>query len=663
MNLIRSLMVLTLWVTLLGGSPTMAAEDAARLPALTTRLSLGYRAVSNDHYARRAASFSLLDSGPTAAIELKFLDPTHRFMLLGTYLNDSDYLVEADFDYRGLLRVNIESEKLIHNLDHFSYDRPDAANTEMSFFFVPIASDAGDDYYVKVGIDKVNMKAKLPDFPGHLTLDYWRLVRTGKMQLRYLNEDYPQFQLVSKTRDVDRVTEEFTMGLDTHLGYINLAVEQLFREFVEKESIPYDLFLGTAQSYQHDETPDSRLVSTTIKASTSPSGGVVAAAGFTVGKKENLSDLSSDVHPVESETDFYKGSTDLTLIPDPKLTVNFKYRILDQDNSTPSQMTVSSLDPAEIDVRQNIDITRATYHAKVSYRPTTRLTLMGEFERKEIHRGQTGAATDDPFDPFWELPEDENINRYRLSFIARPLGPSKLKINGWYEYRTSDDPAYGASVEEQQQIFAGVNWTPTPRFGATTNIRLSRGINCNFDRFHYDSDGNLFHHEIDRKQQQEDFTVGFWAQPTETLNVNFHYGFLRSDTSQDVIFGAAPNSYLNENADYRQRVHSTTFSAALRLVKNLQAMVEARHIRSHAVFNPDFAPQNLPVIGEFDSSGLSELSELEIVQSGIALGLEWTLSDGWSCSSRFSHDDYEDRNSSDFDGTAQLYMVSVSRNW
>ncbi len=671
MNFTRPLIILTLWGVLLGGLPAMAAEDAAaRIPALTNRLSLGYRAVSTDHYGRHAAPFSLLDSGPTSEVELKYLNPTLRLMFIGTYLNEADYLVEADFDYRGLLRINIDSEKLIHNLDHFSYDRPDADNnaappSQVEF----IDRSTHDDYFVKVGIDTVKVKANLPDYPAHLTLGYWRLERTGKKQLRYLNAGgqavCSQCHMVSKSQDIDRVTEEFTLGLDTHAGYLNLAVEQLFREFHDREPVPYDYFGSTPDRlpgfYQHDSTPDSRLVSSTIKASTSPSGGVVAAAGFTVGKKENLSGSGLGVSTVESETDFRKASADLTLIPDPTLTLNFRYRMLDQDNSTPSQISVIGLNPKDVNVRNNIDLTRATYNAKISYRPTARLTLVGDFERKEIHRSQTGSAFDDPFDPFWELPEDENINRYRLSFIAKPLGPSTLRFNGWYEYLTSDDPAYGASVEEQQQIFAGVNWTPTPRFGATTNIRLSRGVNSNFDRSEYDS-GLLYRYEIDRSQQQEDFTAGLWSQLTDTLNVNFHYGYLRSDTSQDVIFGAAPDPLINENVEYQQRVHTATLSATLQVMKNLQALMEARYIRSSALFDPDFVPQ--VVLGfPIDSSGLSELSELDIVQTGIALGLEWTLADGWSCGARFSHDDYEDRNSSEFDGTAQLYSFSLARTW
>ncbi len=674
MNLMRLLTIQMLWIALLGGSNAMAVEDASSIPALTYRLTLGYRAVSNDNYARRAAPYSLLESGPTANFDLKYLDPTLRFMFLGTYLDEADYLIETDFDYRGLLRINIDNEKLIHNLDHYSYDRPEADSNGTPITFSD--SDVDDDYFVEVAIDKVNVKAKLPDYPAHLTLGYWRLKRSGKKQLRYLDEGgdattCTRCHMASKTQTIDRVTEEVTIGLDTHVGYLNLAVEQLFREFRDQESAPYDSF-GTTQNdfgllpvrdsgfYSHDATPDSRLVSTTIKASTSPSGGLIAAAGYTIGKKENLSDDVLGVSSVESETDFHKASADLTLIPDPKWTLNFKYRMLDQDNDTPSQVSVDGLDPTVVDVRSNIDITRATYKAKVSYRPIAKLTLMGEFEHKNIHRSQTGTTVDDTFDPFWELPEDENVNQFRLSFITRPLGPSTLRINGWYEYLISDDPAYGTSVEEQHEFFAGVNWTPSAHLGATANIHLSRGVNNNYDRSEYDSSGTLWEYEIDRNQQQENFTFGVWSQLTDALNINLNYGYLRSDTSQDVTFGAGSNSLVN--SEYRQRVHTATFSTGLRLTENLQALMETRYIRSKALFDPDFVPEDIFGLS-IDTSDLSELSELDIVQVGIALGLEWTLANDWTCSANFSHDDYEARNNSEFDGTAQLYTFSIARSW
>jgi hypothetical protein len=635
---------------------------------MSSTVSLGYRAVSTEHNPNRAAPHSLLKSGPTADLELKFLDPQRRFILFGNYLNESDYLFSADFDNRGLIRVNLESEKLFHNLDHLSYDRPDASDNADRFkiHFVPDSAEA--DYSVEVGIDQISLKAKLPSYPVHLTLGYWRLQRSGHKQMTYFNEnpasDCTVCHMTSKTRKIDRVTEEVTLGLDTHVGYLNFAVEQLVREFRDREEVPYDSF-GTfpphnnqewaAGRYPHDDAPDSRLVATTFKTSTSPSGGLVASAGFTIGKKENLSDLGSEIYPIEAESDFRKGCADLTYTPHPKLTLNFRYRMLDQSSSTPSQLWLSQADPATIDIRQTMDLERATYFAKLAYRPLAKLTLMAEYERKDLHRSQTGPAVDDPFDPYWELPEDENINRYRISFISRPVGPSTLRLTGWYEILTSDDPAYGISVENQQQFFTGINWTPTKRFGMTGNLRLKRGVNTNFSR----SDSS---HEIDRTQHQEDVTFGLWSQLTDALSLNLHYGYLRSDISQDVIFGTEPNDIVDEDVAYRQRVHTTTVSLVLQLTKKLKALAEGRYIRSQALFDPDF-PQDTVLGFSVDSSALRELSELEITQAGVGLGLEWELDHGWSYSARFSYDDYEDRNSSNFDGTAQMYMFNIARAW
>lgn len=680
MKIIRSTFFLTwsLLLCCLAGQPTLAVEAATSDPTLrSSRISLGYRAVDVQDQAGRAAQYTLFDSGATVATEIKYLNPSLRFMIEGEYLNDSDYLLETDLDYRGLVRLHASTEKLYHHLDYISYDRPDAVGTTLSEEGLEqveiLFSDRspGETAGLEVGIDKVNLRTKLPVYPVHLNLGYWRLQRSGHKQLRYLNEDCTACHLESKRQQVDRVTEEVTLGLDAHVGYVNVAVEQVFREFRNRESVPFDSFgaIGedgdnyrAAGDYQHDATPDSRLTATTFKASTSPSGGFNAAAGYTLGKTENLSRLA-DVSPVKAETDFHKASADLTLTPRPEVTLNFRYRMLDQESSSPAQLLVGGL-PGDgvVATRQNMDLTRAGYFGKLSWRPVRLLTLMGEFEHRDIHRDRTGDFVDPDnlfYDPLWELPEDERINRFRVSLIARPLGDPRLKFNSWYEFQTSDAPAYGASLEERHRLYAGVAWNPSTRFGATTSIRLTDGHNDNFVRSGWNT-------SLDRRQKQEDFTAGFWTQLTDNVNANLYYGFLRSDLRQDLTYGKGSdddNSLFDTNVDYRQRVHTLTFSTNWQLREQLRALFEARYIRSRSYFNPGFLPENLPNVGPVDAADLRSLSELEIVQMGLGLGLEWALAEGWSCSARFSHDDYEDRNTSNFDGAAQVYMLSIARSW
>ena len=135
MKIIRSTFFLTwsLLLCCLAGQPTLAVEAATSDPTLrSSRISLGYRAVDVQDQAGRAAQYTLFDSGATVATEIKYLNPSLRFMIEGEYLNDSDYLLETDLDYRGLVRLHASTEKLYHHLDYLSYDRPDAVGTTLS---------------------------------------------------------------------------------------------------------------------------------------------------------------------------------------------------------------------------------------------------------------------------------------------------------------------------------------------------------------------------------------------------------------------------------------------------------------------------------------------------------------------------------------------------
>lgn len=620
--------------------------------------SVGFRVVNAEDRHRRAVEYTLLESSPVAGVEVRAFKDLQHFYLDAEYLSEADRLVEVDMDYKGLLRLSLFDELLYHNLDHIPYDRPPAGTS------VPFTDhDAGDNYHVTVEQSGARLRAKLPDMPAHLNVSYWRLERSGKKQLRFVDENCASScHMQSRTRDLDRVTEEVKAGVDAHLGPVDVIFEQLFRQFRDREPVPADFFNmhfrgRPAGSQVHDEDPDSRLVSSTLKAHTSLSGGVVGAASFTIGKRENQSELGRVV-PVESETDFRKLAGDLTWIPAAAWTFNFRYRMLDQDNSNSSQVTL--LYPSSTvtsDVRDNVDLTRASYQARVTYRPTRKLTLKGEFQHEEIHRGNTAAPADENG---WDLPEDEDVNRYRISVISRPLGNAKLKLNGWYQYRTSDEPAYGNSAEHSHQGFVGATWTPSVHWGAMANLKLVKEDNSDHELY---TPGGTF--DLDRCNENQNLSAGVWLSPVESLLVGVNYGYLRSRTVQDLLFGTASGFTIeDENVEYSQRVHTLSLTASWRILEKLRAQLETRYIDSFVSYNPGFAdsvPFAPPVV--VDSSLLKDLLEVDIRQTGLSLGLDWSLNRDWTCSARYTFDDYWDRNSSAFDGSAQTYLASVSRSW
>ncbi len=680
---------------------------------IETTLSPGYRMVSTQGNPARAREYSLLDSSGGGEMDMKVLFPRHRLRLDGFYLNESEYRLGGEVDYNGLLRLQLGTESLWHNLDHLAFSPPQRADA-----FKPNDSETawvkfsdqqpGKDYALEVEQHRAAVRGKVRNFPAHINLGYWRLERSGNKQLTFVSEGTSgsggscnQCHVQSKGQPIDQVTEEVKLGLDAHLGRTDVILEGMIREFRNHEASADDFFgelrsqnqgvtLREAGIYQHDSTPDSRLLSSTLKLHSSLTGGVVGAAEFTLGKRENRSDVS-DVQGIESETDFYKTAGDLTLIPSARWTLNFQYRFLDLDNTNSDRLQVAGGSDA-LNVRENLDLTQAVYGARLSYRPSRRLTLQGEFRRRDVHRAHTGEAVDAEFfpeliiDPNWELPSDEVIHSYRFTARSRPLGRSNFKLNGWYQYQTSNDPAYGTSAQRGHEAFAGLTYAPTATWGLTGNLRLLRQANNRHRLEQFGSTtGNLLSIDLDRKDESQQVSAGVWANPISGLALNFHYGFLRKKTIQDLLFGRDPLrkktiqdllfgrdpegvNVLAEDADYSQTVHSASAGANWQINQRLSALCEALYIRSRAELEPEFSVQDLSFFGfpdpvDVDAEGINDLSELDIRQWGIRLGLRWVLEEAWSCSLNYSYDDYQDLNSGTFDGTAQTYMFNVARSW
>lgn len=650
----------------------------------------GYRAVSIEDEPSRAAEYSFLRPGPTFGLDLRGWKEMRGFSLMADYLNEADYTAEADLNHKGLVRINLATERLFHNLDHLPFaDRPDAFKPGGRWVDFTDANP-GDRYAVEVEQNRASLRAKLPNYPAHVNIEYWRLERTGRKQLRFLDHgaDDPaqdrgcnQCHVSSRTRPLDRVTEEVKGSIDAHLGPIDVILEQLYREFRNREPVPVDSFGSTrraaAGNFEHDEDPDSRLVASTLKLHTSLAGGVVAAASYTVGKRENQSELT-DVREVKSETDFHKAAGDLTWIPSPRWTFNFRYRLLDMDNSNSSTLTSAS-EAEEVRVRNNVDLTRASYGATATLRPSRTWTVKGDYERREIHRGNTGAATALAFDPVWELPEDETVNRYRLTLLGRPLTGRKLKLNAWYELMTSDDPAYAASSEESHTVFGGATYTPTAKWGALANLRLRQDENDSHRLTQFDGDSPVIF-DLDRQHEELNFSAGAWLTPVPSVTLGFNYGLLRTRIVQDLLFGTSPSLTLperdftleDEKVEYSQRVQTISANATWQITSNLQGRLEGHHIRSFAAFSPNFvrqldyfSPNTAPgsVLSSVDSEGLRDISKLDIRQNGLRLALVCQMDEDWKLSLGYTFDDYEDREEGLFDGTAQTYMASLARNW
>ncbi len=710
----RGMLALALFAATLGPASADLSDisDHAK-DVRVLEVDLGYRAVDTDGTPSRAAEYAPLEDSMTGGVLLQHDDGDRAFLFRGAYRDPKDYDLGLSFDYKALLRLNLREERMVHNLDHIPYaGHPDArdpavfvlANTPAD---VPVTRvtfsdpDPGRDYQRRITLDEVTLRGKLPEYPAHLNLSYWRFEKKGAEQLRFVNENCAAAcHMQSRTREVDRVTEEVTAGFDAHLGPVDIAFLQTLREFREKERVEDSFtthvlrYFGPPRTLEHDAIPESRLSETTFMINLPPSGGFTSAASYTIGQRENRSSVVG-VTPTDPETDYQKLAADVTYTPGERWTFNLRYRMFELDSENPNLQNSNGVaSPANpfffsgIPVRESIDIDRDNYAATAVYRPSGRLTLKGEYEREEIRRSDTGLGEHHTFDGVykdnWALPSHEVIDRFRLGFSSRLLEKSTLKLNGWVEHRNVDEPAYGISLSSSNNAFLSATYAPSPFWGANASLDVLRGRNdARTVILLYDDDGNgatpglPVPYDLDRHEARENFALGAWITPNEVISADLNYGLLQSRIAQDVLFGSTPDptdpggpndhAILDDDAEYDQRVHTLSAGVNVRFTKILSCRVEGYHIRSKARFSPGFdaATYNYllgPLAGDAvaDPTGLEEASELDIRQNGVKTRVRWDISPTLAATFEFTYDDYDDRRSSAYDGTRQTYLASLT---
>jgi hypothetical protein len=662
-------------------------------------VTAGYRATSVHGTPGRALEYDSLASSPLFQGKLfSDLGPFHLDLGLD-YQDEDDYAAEVSLDTKGLFRLDLRSERFFHNLDHIPYDlsaggRPDAfLGTSGRAAYSD--QDPGDRYGLRLDVNEAKLKVKCPDYPAHLNLSYWRYEKTGEKQLRFASENCAAAcHMQSKSRKIDRVTEEIKAGVDAHAGYIDMAIEALYRVFRDHEPAPSDDFAGHSRGrlindYTHDEDPESSLKELTVRLNSSPAGGLVGSTSFTIGTRENRSD-SHSAAPTEAEVDYTKTTADVTYTPSEHWTLNFRYRLFDLSSSNTDVIDDTNGATRDVDlaVRDSLDLRRAWYEAIVNYRPIKRFTVKAEMRHEQIERSETGfpiqhstpsnLATPIVINPKWELPEKEEITRVKLGFNSRFLEKSALKFSGWLAWQQDDDPAYGTSAEESQEAFLSATYSPTPVWGITATVNALDEKNHDHEVEQFDrasAPNRPVSYDLDRDHRQQKFSAGTWLTPVDGLTMDANYGFLQTKITQDLLFGAEPNSVNalrnytieNEDVDYRQKVHTISVGVSWQPIEKLSCRLEGYHIRSKASYDPDFSAQTLEYLigatvfpAKASSADLKEISELDLRQNGIKGHVDWKFDNNWSCGLEASFDDYDERGNDVFDGSVQSYMTSLS---
>uniref|UniRef100_A0A831TZI6 Outer membrane channel n=1 Tax=Geobacter metallireducens TaxID=28232 RepID=A0A831TZI6_GEOME len=606
--------------------------------------SAGYRFLGVRDTGGRAAEYDYLHSSFAGDVRFVHLGKNLKLDVDGAFLNRKDYVAKFMFDYAGYYRLTARTESLFHNLDH---ERSNLA----------IVGDAAPSarYGITTRQDSVQFRYKLRDYPIHLNLGHWLIDRDGTRELRFSDYKFGSASnnLVFEPRRIRRLTNEGTAGFDAHLGAVNVVYSFLFREFNDRNGTPsYPHFDAMDGPSEHNEDPESRYYSHTVKLYSSPAGGITGAASYSYGRRENRSSLVTVSGADKARDTIQNAAGDFTYSPCAWFTTVLKYRHQEIDRNPPSMLFVPSLPSSQVAVRPGIDTRRDIVSANITMRPNTILSVNGEYQGIFQHRDNTGSTADK-----WDLPENSDTHKGNLTVLLRPF--KGLRLRGLYEYTSTSNPLYDSDPELKHEGRLLAAYTSSGRWGVSASYRVAREWNDHISQTtHPAPPTGSETYVLPRDRHFVHGALGFWVSPMERLTVSGNLGFLRTRADQAVLFASRFNDQ-DAASEYVSQAEIYAINALYAASRDLDLSLAYQQVRSRSEFRPEGTTGD----GITTTEGVRELSRLRSLEHFLSARADYRVTKHFGCSLDYSYRVYDSRVSSDGEGAVHAVTALLKATW
>ena len=258
----------------------------------SAHMYLGYRFVDLDG-SSRVFEYEYLEDSVVAGGDLRLFNFPHRFYLDFDFVNKEDYFGEIRYAYGDSVLFRWLNNSFFHNLENLRLGNYDPLSPP---------PDAGHEYGIGTSENKFQLMVKAPRFPLHVYFDGFYLAKDGDTQQRNLfgsgwfinSGPVPNTQLESQERGVDSLTSIYKIGLNSHLGLVEMDFAHTEKRF-SVDSQPVLVEDYTARGYRpagqfaHNLTPELEGSGNTFKIHTSHTGEWVAAVTIMNNEREKNS--------------------------------------------------------------------------------------------------------------------------------------------------------------------------------------------------------------------------------------------------------------------------------------------------------------------------------------------------------------------------------------
>jgi hypothetical protein len=649
---ILTIVFLMLWASLAAAaqatgknvSDAGAEETPAKLELPPEyRIGVGYYWIKNTGNTM-ASEYDYLKSSVTGAFDFQWDPLPHRFGIESYYLNNKDYFGEVDYAWKDIVLLNGYMRGLYHNLDHYILGPDDPTTSIPSFTDL----NPGAEYNVENALRAGSIRLKTPDFPFHLYANVRTIDREGTIQQIFLS---PPLHEISESREIDWNTTEYIVGMNSHLGPIEVDYNHMEKKFDPIEGkVMYDTTSGVP--VPHNLVPNLQSSSDTVKAHTTYSGKIVLSGTYTSGDRTN-EDSSAKV-------DFRNAAGDLMFMPVTPVILTVRYRHFDNTVVNPDSVpNITSTGTTMVNVRDSISSDRDVVSTMLRWRATDRLTFKGEFttDKTDRTRGILGStmviSTVPPVtgQAYWDVPESSTKNTGKIGLSYRILNRMTLRAD--YSVVSVDNPAYDTDPDRSTNARAALTWNVTPRFSTLLS----------FNEIHEERDlltaplaGGQRDARRDQALASATMLVGRYS------SVTLSYGYFRNSVNQALTltdgnpFPSLP-LVVDPGVPYQDVSHIGTVTLTVAPWEGVNFVGSASRSYDRGNFTL------YPVGDVTNTGGIAELSDMKVIDTVYSVGLEMQHTRYIGSDLRYEFRDYDDRINNTQDGRMRQILASLSVKW
>lgn len=618
-------------------------EGAYAFPVIKPEIYVygGYGFISTEG-SERAAEYEYLHSSPAFGGELRMFSFPHRFHLDLNIKNKKDFFGDVTYMYKDVVRFRGISTSLFHNLENVRLIDLDPSTLSPGVD----VRDADQKYGIRSGMNSVFLRFKTPDYPFHLYLDGSLIERNGSQQQRSLlgSGSFNNVVRASQSREIDMDTKNVTLGMNTHLGPVEIDLSHGEKRFsTDGDKVLYDFYSASAARaagvFPHNMIPELKGSSNTIKLHTSYTGRLVGSATFSKIDRENT---DSNV-----KADYFIGAGEISWMASPRLAVFLKYRHKEIDVDTPATVAITDrtnpLNSYIYPVEPAISSITDSAAAIVRYRPVSGVTVRAEYGFEDIRRTVSSE---------WDVPQSTQRNTLSLSTDIRVAKGVSLKAR--YAHKYIENPAYNYEPDNSDEGRMSVSWLPAPRLNTLLSYIVTREKR---DDLRFTDTPDARNREVNRNRVL--WTLTYLLM--KDLSVTGSYSYMSDKTEQDIAFrDPAGVAQVDPFVPNTETMHNYGLDLTYLPKNNISLSTGVSYTISRGAFYPSDINLLQPV-------SIASFAQLKTKELACSLSGEYRFKGGFAAGVQYRYSNFDDVLDNPYDdvedGRAHLILLTLSKRW